>query len=137
MPERVVFDTNIWISGLLWRGKPYQSLLIAQAGLVQLIYCPEMTAELSRKLREPFGFSENQIQAVLYNLQRFATRIDVPGELHGITADPDDDIFIECAIAGQARLIVSGDHHLLTLKEYQNVQITNAFEFVQRFTRFP
>lgn len=137
MPERAVFDTNIWISGLLWRGKPYQSLLIARSGLVQLIYCPEMTAELSRKLREPFGFSENQIQAVLYDLQRFATRINVPRRLHGITTDPDDDIFIECALAGKAKLIVSGDHHLLTLKGYQDVQIINAFEFVQRFTHFP
>ena len=74
---------------------------------------------------------------MLYDLQRFATRINVPGRLHGITADPDDDIFIECALAGKAKLIVSGDHHLLTLKSYQDVQIINAFEFVQRFTHFP
>jgi len=35
--ERVVFDTNIWISGLLWRGKPYQSLLLARGKAVQVV----------------------------------------------------------------------------------------------------
>ena len=69
MAERAVFDTNIWISGLLWRGKPYQCLLLARAGLVQIAYCPSMGAELSEKLRRVFGFSENHIQAVLYDLR--------------------------------------------------------------------
>ena len=50
MPERVVFDTNVWVSGLLWRGKPYQCLLLARAGVVQIVYCDEMAAELSRTL---------------------------------------------------------------------------------------
>ena len=55
MPERVVYDTNIWISGLLWRGKPYQCLLLARAGVVQLAHCQAMVAELSQKLRHAFS----------------------------------------------------------------------------------
>jgi hypothetical protein len=54
MAERVVFDTNIWISGLLWRGKPYQCLLLARAKIVQHVYCREMIAELSQKLRQVY-----------------------------------------------------------------------------------
>ena len=54
MAERVVFDTNIWISGLLWRGKPYQCLLLARTGVVQSVYCPPMVAELAEKLRQAF-----------------------------------------------------------------------------------
>jgi predicted nucleic acid-binding protein len=45
--ERVVFDTNIWISGLLWRGKPYQCLLLARGQAVQHVHCTEMLAMLS------------------------------------------------------------------------------------------
>ena len=67
MAERVVFDTNIWISGPLWRGKPYQCLLLARSGLVQAVYCPPMLGELTQKLREPFGFTENHIRAVTYD----------------------------------------------------------------------
>jgi predicted nucleic acid-binding protein len=72
VPERVVFDTNVWISGLLWRGKPYQCLLLAHTGVVQVVYCPQMLAELSRKLRQSFRFSEDRLQAVLYDLRRVA-----------------------------------------------------------------
>jgi len=98
MPERVVFDTNIWISGLLWRGKPYQCLLLARVGMVQHVYCQEMTAELSQKLRQVFGFSENYIRAVLYDLRRISERVKIVGELHVVADDPDDDKFVECAL---------------------------------------
>ncbi len=60
MPDRVVLDTNIYISGLLWRGKPYQCLLLARAGIVRAAYCDSMLAESVGKvareirlLREP------------------------------------------------------------------------------------
>ena len=133
MPERVVLDTNIVISGLLWRGKPYQCLLLARSGIVQAVYCPPMLAELADKLRRAFGFSENRIQAVLYDLQRVAERVDIAGSLRVVVADPDDDKFIECAVAASAAVIVSGDHHLLDLGKYGDTQILTAAEFLARF----
>ncbi len=133
MPERVVFDTNIWISGLLWRGQPYRCLLLARAGVVQLVYCRGMAAELSRKLRQVFGFSENHIRAVLYDLRRVAKNVEITGDLHVVADDPDDDKFVECALVADASLIVSGDHHLLGLGEYEGIQILSAAEFVARF----
>lgn len=135
MAERVVFDTNIWISGLLWRGKPYQCLLLARTGVVQAVYCPPMVAELAEKLRQTFGFSENRLQAVLYELRRVSQRVEITGDLHVVAADPDDDKFIECAMVSDASLVVSGDHHLLDLGEYEGIQILTAAEFVARFMR--
>lgn len=113
--ERVVFDTNVWISSLLWRGKPYQSILLAQAGVVEAVYCQSMAAELSEKLRHKFGFSEERVRGVLYDLRRIATRVEITGTLHAVPADPDDDKFVECAVVAGASAIVSGDHHLLDL----------------------
>ena len=133
MPERVVFDTNIWISGLLWRGQPYRCLLLARAGIVQLVSCQAMAAELSRKLRHVFGFSENHIRAVLYDLRRVAENVEITGDLHVVAADPDDDKFVECALVAGASLIVSGDHHLLDLGECEGIQILSAADFVARF----
>jgi putative PIN family toxin of toxin-antitoxin system len=133
MPERVVFDTNVWVSGLLWRGKPYQCLLLARSQVVQHVCCSEMIAELSRKLRETFGFSENRIQAVLYDLRRVSEAVEIIGELHVVTDDPDDDKFIECAVVAGASVIVSGDHHLLDLGEYERVRVLSAAEFIARF----
>ena len=133
MPERVVFDTNIWISGLLWRGKPYQCLLLARGQVVQHVHCVEMVAELSEKLRETFGFSENRIQAVLYDFRRVSERVEIKGQSQVVVDDPDDDKFIECALAAGASAIVSGDHHLLDLGNYEGIPILSAAAFLARF----
>jgi putative PIN family toxin of toxin-antitoxin system len=133
--ERVVFDTNIWISGLLWRGKPYQCLLLARSGIVQLVHCSSMMAELAQKLRQPFGFTENRLQAVLYDYKRISHQVDITGNLHIVGDDPNDDKFVEWALVAGASLIVSGDRHLLDLGEYQDVRVLPAAEFVAQFTR--
>lgn len=132
MPKRVVFDTNVVISGLLWRGKPFQCLLLARSGLVQAVYCPQMQAELSTKLRIKFGFSEERVRSVVRELHSYAEQVQIPDSLRAVLADPDDDKFIECALVGRANWVVSGDRHLLSLQRYRNIAIVNATEFVER-----
>jgi len=134
MPEQVVFDTNVMVSGLLWRGKPYQCLLLARAGLVQAVYCQEMMIELSEKLKEKFGFSPDRTQAVLDDWREHAQEVRITGDLHAVAADPDDDKFIECAQVAGARVIVSGNRHLLNLGEYKGITILSAADFLARFT---
>ncbi|NCP15562.1 putative toxin-antitoxin system toxin component, PIN family [bacterium] len=133
MLERVVFDTNVLISGLLWRGKPYQCLLLARAKIVQAVYCPPMLAELSEKLRKKFKFSESRIHAVVTDVRRYAERVEIPGTLAVILADPTDDKFIECALVGKAACVVSSDHHLLELGGYQKIQIVSPEIYTARF----
>ncbi len=135
MPTRAVFDTNVWISGLLWHGKPYQCLVLARAGLIQVVYCQQMLAELATKLREKFGFSETRLQAVLYNLQRIAERVEISGALHAVPEDPSDDMFIECALASGTRWIVSEDRHLLAVGQYQGISILTAADFIAHLDR--
>lgn len=133
MPERVVFDTNVLISALLWRGKSYQCLLLARGRIVQAVYCSSMLAELSEKLRRKFGFSENRIHAVVADTQKYAERVEIPGTLRVVFADPDDDKFIECAQVGGATFIVSSDHHLLDLEKYRNIRIVSPELFTPLF----
>ena len=54
MAQTVVFDTNVVISGLLWRGAPYRAVLLAKAHIVRAVCCNPMLAELTQKLREAF-----------------------------------------------------------------------------------
>jgi putative PIN family toxin of toxin-antitoxin system len=133
VPERVVFDTNIWISGLLWRGKPHQCLLLARGKAVQHVHCIEMMAELSEKLRETFVFSENHIRAVLYDYRRISERVEITGDIHMVADDLDDDKFIECALVTGASAVVSGDHHLLELDNCEGIPMLSAAEFLARF----
>jgi len=135
MPERVVFDTNVMISGLLWRGKPYRCLLLARAGLVQAVYCREMLTELSQKLQDKFGFSMDRVQAVLHDWRRYGQEVQITGDLHVVAADHDDDKFIACAQTAGATIIVSGDRHLLELGKYESIAILSPAEFLARFTK--
>src|SRR6266542_5413153 len=122
-PRRVVFDTNIWISGLIWRGDPYRCLKLAYAGLVRPLYCTLMLAELTQKLRSSFSFSENHIEAVAYDYKRLGDLIKINGDLRVVKDDHDDDKFIECALTGNASVVVSGDNHLVNLGAYGKVHI--------------
>src|ERR1700712_1023088 len=100
MTLRVVLDTNVVLSGLMWRGKAYQCLTLARIGLIQALYCGEMLGELSTKLRDKFGYSENHIYAVLYSIRSFAEATKILGDLKLVNDDPDDDKFFECALVG-------------------------------------
>lgn len=132
MAERVVFDTNAMISGLLWKGKPYHCLLLARSRIIQSVYCDPMLAELTEKLREKFKYSENQIQAVAADMRKYAEKVEISGELKVVRADPDDNKFIECAITGNAEFIISSDHHLLDIGEYRSIKILSPNEFISR-----
>lgn len=132
MAELAVFDTNVWISGLLWRGAPYQCLLLARAKVVQPVYCIEMLAELSRKLREPFGFGENELAAVLYDYKKISRRIEIVSAQGFVPNDPDDDKFVACALAADAKLVVTSDKHLLALGSCEGVEMLRPVDFLAR-----
>lgn len=135
MPTRAIFDTNVWISGLLWRGKPYQCLVLAYAGLVQVVYCQQMLDELATKLCNKFGFSKMRLQAVLHDLQRIGERVEISGDFHVVGDDPSDDIFIGCALVSGTRWIVSGDRHLLAVGRYQEISVPTAADFIAQMER--
>jgi putative PIN family toxin of toxin-antitoxin system len=94
-----------------------------------------MMAELSQKLRETFGFTENHIRAVLYDLRRISEQVEITGKMQVVSADPDDDKFIECAVVAGAAAIVSGDHHLLELGSHAAISVPSAAEFLAAFPR--
>ena len=135
MAERVVLDTNVTISALLWRGAPYRVVLLAKAKVIQAVYCDEMLGELTEKLREKFHFDESRIRAAVYQIRQYTERVEIARILQVVKDDPDDDKFVECAIAGNARWLVSGDQHLLDIGEYQGISIVTAENFLSAFDR--
>ena len=128
--EKVVFDTNVRLAALLWRGAGYKCWLAARAGLVELVYCREMVAEFSEKLYDKFGFSADNVRTAVYDFRRFGQQVEITGALRVVASDPDDDMFIECAIISGASIIVSGDRHLLALQAYQGVRIITPGAFL-------
>jgi putative PIN family toxin of toxin-antitoxin system len=134
---RVVTDTNVVISGLLWGGPPNEILRWARDGFLELIACEETAGELKRVLQHKrfsrrmsdLNTSPEQVFAYFMNLATF-----VPNPAYDpeeIEEDPFDNVFLALASEGKARLISSGDRHLLSLKEYRSVHIVTPSETVR------
>ena len=87
---RAVLDTNVLISGLLWRGAPYSCLLGAEAGLYELVLAEPILDELREKLIGKFKNSEQEADEVLAGLRRCSTLVPLSGRSGWVQADPDD-----------------------------------------------
>lgn len=132
---RTVPDTNIVVSGLLWRGNPRRVLDAARDGIIELYTSPVLPEELEDVLsREKFA---NRLEAAGLSVQELvegysalATVIDAEPIEPVIIRDPDDDVILDCAISAEAEIIVSGDDDLLHLKEHQGIRILTATNFL-------
>jgi len=129
---RAVLDTNVLISGLFWRGAPYECLLAAEAGLYELVIGQEILEELRNKLVTKFQNTCAEATDAVNGIRRSATLAALTEVRKWVVADPTDDKFIETAIVGDARIVVSGDHHLLDLRTVQGIEILSPRQFLQR-----
>ena len=130
---RVVFDTNIFISAfLIPRSKGEQAFLFAQQKRVSLYTSIAILTETAQKLRGKFDQAEGDIKAVLQLISRVSTVLNPSPSLSVLEDDPDNRI-LECALAAQADLIVTGDRHLLKLKKFQDIPVLRLADFLRLF----
>ncbi len=132
---RVVPDTNIVVSGFLWRGNSRRILDVARDGIIELYTSPVLLAELKGVLiREKFASrlaaSNVTAQELVSGYRALATTIKAEPIEPVILVDPDDDAVLACALAADAEVIVSGDNDLLDLKEHKEIRILTATEFL-------
>lgn len=132
---RTVPDTNIVVSGLLWRGNPRRVLDAARDGIIEIFTSPVLLEELEDVLsREKFAArleaADVSVQELVEGYAALATVIDAEPIEPVIIRDPDDDAVLACAIAAEAEIIASGDDDLLSLKEHLNIRILTAAELL-------
>ena len=133
---RVVLDTNVIVSGLLWGGPPNQLLRWARDGVLEVICCEEVVAEVKRVIEYPkfsrrISALESSPRQVIAYLMNRVMHVPSPERIPAvISEDPSDDLFLALAVENQACLIVSGDQHLLALKEYERLPIVTPGEAV-------
>jgi len=133
LSPRIVIDTNIYISAIFWGGKPREVLELGRNGRISIFTSSEIQAEIEMKLKTKFRIEENEVAQILLDYAMFTLPIKPLHRIAIIEADPDDDKFMECALAARAGYIVSGDKHLLNLKNYQGIQIKKPAEFLEIF----
>ena len=129
--KRVVLDTNVTIAAFFWKGYPriiYD--LIREKKLVMLL-SSDMEKEFIRVLGYPkFGLTSKEIPPFVRNLRSNAELVETKSKISFISEDPTDNIFLECALDGNADYIISGDKHILDLEKYKNIQIVKPKEFL-------
>ena len=134
---RLVLDTNVVLSGLLWNGVPAQLLDAAQIGEVEIFTSAFLLAELAGILtRAKFakalaatGLSREELVLGYAELATLVVPVAIPLT---IAADPSDDQVLACAVAASADLIVSGDKHLHSLGgQYNGIHIVMPAEMAR------
>jgi putative PIN family toxin of toxin-antitoxin system len=127
---RVVADTNIYVSAVMFAGLPGSLLDLGLVQAFTLVISPPLLDELEDKLRVKFGLTPIDAAAVRAKLEGVADVVVPDFILDLVKDDPDDNRVLECAVAGKADYIVSGDRHLLNLKAHASIRILTARQFL-------
>lgn len=136
---RLVLDTNVVVSALLWKGAPRLLLrAMAEAG-VELCTSPPLLAELTvvlsrgkfKKKISNLGFSPEQ----LFDIYAKRAEVVQAALIPRLAPDPDDDVVIGTALASKADFLVTGDRTLLSVATYENVRIVSVREVLDAVRR--
>lgn len=127
---RVVADTNIYVSALMFGGLPGTFLDLAFLESFTLVASAALLDELEEKLWLKFGVSSDDAAAIRAKLEGIARMVQPDQLLNVVQDDPDDNRVLECAWTGRADYIVSGDRHLLKIGSYEGIPIVTVRQFL-------
>jgi uncharacterized protein len=128
---RVILDTNVLISGIFFNGPPSEILDAWKSSLFQIVFSPQILEEY-RNVAESLSNSYPGIgiRPIIDTILLHGEVVFVTERYDPICDDPDDDKFIECALAGNCTLIISGDKHLLRISGYSGITVLKPREFI-------
>lgn len=134
---RVVIDTNIVVSAILWQGTPGRLIALANDGEIELFTSVALLDELAdvlgrKKLAKAVAKTGRSADELFKDYRRLAHRVQARSLTKQVSRDADDDHVLTCALAARAEMIVSGDVHLLELGSFQSIPIVKAVEAVRR-----
>ena len=131
---RVVFDTNVVVSACFWRGAPFDCLAGWAKARYQTVISPPLLAEYEEVYEELLHrYADRKPVDWVTALGTSAELVFPVERIAGATADPFDDMVLECAVAAEADFLVSGDkRHLLPLGRFREIPILPPADFLSR-----
>jgi len=132
---RVVADTNTLVSAYLWLGKPAEVIELHACGWIELCTCAEQLREFAEVLERPkfrhrLAAGRLSPAEIVGHYQQLAVHVIPVAVTAPALTDIDDLWVLGCSVAAQAKAIVSGDTHLLSLGHFQGIPFYRAAEFV-------
>ena len=133
---KVVIDTNVFISGFGWDGKPEAVLRLLEQELVINHITVDIFDEMKRVAAYPkLKFSELLQVKMLEFIFAYSRFVNPAKHLSASCPDPDDNKFIECAVEADAEYIISGDPHLLDMNAFNGIRIVSPAVFLELFVK--
>ena len=135
---KAVFDTNVVASASFWRGAPFNCLRAWAQGRCEVFVSPALLAEYHETTEElRADYPDRQFVPWAETLTESAMLVFASETARHATPDPNDEMVLECALAAEADVIVSGDKkHLLSLREFRGIPIISPAEFLRRLVKF-
>jgi uncharacterized protein len=139
---KLVLDTNVWVSALLWGGKPAEIIKLAEQGKVTVFVSEEIVAEISQvlaypKIKKIWQALGMRREALMEQVLKNSKFVKVTNKVKVICEHPADDRFLECASAANADFVVSGDKHLLKVGAYGKTRILSVNDFLEHLNKKP
>ncbi|MFZ2656153.1 MAG: putative toxin-antitoxin system toxin component, PIN family [Victivallales bacterium] len=129
---RIVLDTNVIISGILFGGIPRSIVDMLVSQRHDFFLSMPIIEEIREVLNRPkFGFDNGNALLVVEELHSLCTIVKPAKAINFIIDDPADNKILECAVEADAEIIISGDSHLLSLGSYKGIKILSPRQFIQ------
>ncbi len=127
---KAVLDTNIFISGIFWKGSSNRVISNWKEAKFTLVTSLEAVSEIIKVLKDfKIKLPDDMIREWIDLIVRNSVIVEPKEKITIVKDDPKDNIFIETAVAGNVDYIVSQDKHLLKLKEFRRIKIITPEEF--------
>jgi putative PIN family toxin of toxin-antitoxin system len=131
---KVVFDTNIFISAIIFGGNPRVCLEMARSGEIELFTSKALLLELAKKLQAKFEYQALELKEIIVGITKFAKVVEPKKKVNLIKKDPSDNRVLEVAKEVKADFIISGDKkHILSLRTFEDINILTAAKFIKQF----
>jgi len=133
---KVCIDTNVWISGVIFSGKPAEVVTAALNRKFEVVLSRAILDEVERNLLRKFGFSSRNTRKLMNRILQVADLYEPSGSIKVIRDNHADNLVLETAVLGHARFLVTGDkEHLLPIRMFKHVKIVDSATFLLQLKR--
>jgi len=128
---KVVIDTNVYISGIIFGGTPGKVLELAKDKKIVVFTSPSILLEVADKLNKKFHWNEEKVKVTLKAISKITEVVTPKIKLKVVKEDSSDNKILECAVVANANYVVTGDKHLLKLKRFEDIKIITPAELLK------